>query len=177
MERVITIHLEGQAAPYRVDEAAYDALDRYLDQARSRLTDDTDQAEVMGDLERSIGAKLSDRLGSADRILTVADVTAVLDAVGPVGSGDDRPPNVVTDRPRRRRRLYRIRQGQWFAGVCTGLAAYGEFGVDWVRTIFILLSVATAGLFALVYLVMALVLPVVPTREAWIAEMDAEAGS
>ena len=91
------------------------------------------------------------------------------------GSGDDRPPSVVTDGPRRRRRLYRIRQGQWFAGVCTGLAAYGEFGVDWVRTIFILLSVATAGLFALVYLVMALVLPVVATREAWIAEMDAEA--
>ena len=27
MEHVITIHLEGQAAPYRVDEAAYDALD------------------------------------------------------------------------------------------------------------------------------------------------------
>jgi phage shock protein PspC (stress-responsive transcriptional regulator) len=172
MQRVITIHLDGEPNPYRLDEDAHDALSRYLDQARSRLTDDSDRAEVMGDLERSIGAKLTDRLGSNDRILTIEDIDAVLAAVGPVGSGDDRPATVGADRPRGRRRLLRIRAGQQLAGVCTGLAAYTEIRVDWVRTIFLLLAVFTAGLFALVYLAMAFALPVVPTREAWIAAQD-----
>ncbi len=71
------------------------------------------------------------------------------------------------DRPRRRR-LYRIRQGQQIAGVCTGVAAYSDIRIDWVRAVFVLLTLGTAGLFALVYLVMAFVLPVAATPEAWV---------
>jgi len=172
MHRVVVVDLEGQAHPFRMHEDAYDALGRYLDEARSRLTGDPDQAEVMADLERSIGTKLADRIGPDDRVLAREDVDAVLAVVGPVGSGDPSPVAAGAARPNRRRRLYRIREGQWFAGVCTGLAAYTEIGVDWIRTIFLLLGVVSAGTFLLVYLVMAFVLPVVPTRDAWLAAMD-----
>ena len=71
-----------------------------------------------------------------------------------------------------RRRLYRIRDGQWFAGVCNGVAAYSDLGVEWVRTIVVVLSVLSAGVFALIYLLMAFVLPVVATRQEWEAAMD-----
>jgi len=171
MHRVVNIDLVGDANPYRLHEDAYDALSRYLDQARSRLVDDRDHAEVLGDLERSIGAKLADRLGSDDRILTVEDVTVILEEVGSVGAEDGQPATVIADRPQRRRRLYRIREGQQIAGVCTGMAAYSEIGVDWIRTIFVLLALVSAGVFALVYFVVAFVRPVLPTREAWIAQM------
>ncbi len=170
MNKVIIIDLVGQADPYRLHEDAYDALRRYLDHARSRLADDPDQTEVMGDLERSIGAKLTDRLGSDDRILTGEDVTVVLDEVGPVGAENGQPTSGVADRIRRRR-LYRIRQGQQIAGICTGLAAYSEIRIDWIRTIFLLLAVVSVGLFVIVYFIMAFLLPVVSTREAWIAQM------
>ncbi len=176
MHKVINIDLVGSANPYRLHEDAYDALDRYLDHARSRLADDPDQAEVMSDLERSIGAKLTDRLGSDDRILTVGDISVVLDEVGSVGADDGQPAAVIADRPRRRR-LHRIREGQQIAGVCTGLAAYSEIDVDWIRTVFYALALVTAGLFFLVYLVIAFKLPLVPTREAWIAQMKVEEGS
>jgi phage shock protein C len=176
MHKVITIDLVGHADPYRLREDAYDALSRYLDHARSRLADDPDQAEVISDLERSIGAKLTDRLGSDDRIVTVEDVTVVLGEVGSVGADDRQPTAAVADRPRRRR-LYRIREGQRIAGVCTGLAAYSEIRIDWIRTIFLLLAVVSAGLFILVYFVIAFVLPVVPTRAAWIEQMKVDQGS
>lgn len=177
MHRVIVVDLDGLSTPFRMHDDAYDALSRYLDLARSRLADDPDQAEVMGDLEGSVGTKLADRLGATDRIVTMKDIDVVLETIGPVGSTDDRtsgakddrPPSVAASRPGDRRRLYRIREDQWIAGVSTGIAAYSEIGVEWVRTIFVLATLVTAGLFLLVYVALAFILPVVPTREAWIA--------
>jgi phage shock protein PspC (stress-responsive transcriptional regulator) len=174
MHRVIDIDLDSHPTPFRVHDDAYDALTRYLDHARTRLADDPDAAEVTSDLERSIAAKLSDRIGPAGRIVTLADIDAVLADVGPVGEDEPGPtaPPVFSDRPHRRRRLSRIREGQQFAGVCSGLAAYTEIRVDWVRTIFVLATIATAGAFMIVYLVLAFVLPIVPTEEAWLAAQD-----
>jgi len=40
------------------------------------------------------------------------------------------------------------------------------------RTIFIFGALATAGLFTIVYLALAFILPVLPTREAWVAAMN-----
>ena len=129
MHKVITVHLTGHADPYRLQEDAYDELSRYLDRARSRLADDPDQAEVMSDLERSIGVRFADRLGPDDRSLTAEDVAVVLDEVGPVGADDEQSATMGATRPRRRR-LYRVREGQQVAGVCTGIAAYSEISLD-----------------------------------------------
>jgi hypothetical protein len=40
------------------------------------------------------------------------------------------------------------------------------------RTIFIFGALATAGLFTIDYLALAFILPVLPTREAWVAAMN-----
>lgn len=57
----------------------------------------------------------------------------------------------------------RIKEGSWFGGICLGIAAYGDFRVDWVRTVVLLLALFTGGLIAVVYLALLLVLPLVPT--------------
>ena len=180
MNTVISVGLTGQARPIRLHEDAYGALRAYLDQASSRLGDDPDAGEVIDDLERSIGERLAGRAGPDDRILAATDVTAVLDEVGSVDTGTAAPgtPGITSatgPRPRRRR-LYRIREGQQIAGVCNGLAVYSDVRVDWVRTIFILLTVVTAGLFLLVYLVLMFLLPVIDTRADWVAAMDGADG-
>ncbi|MFI7026235.1 PspC domain-containing protein [Micromonospora sp. NPDC049900] len=46
----------------------------------------------------------------------------------------------------------RINEGKWFGGVCLGVAAYGEFRVDWLRTVALLLTLFTGGLLAVAYL-------------------------
>jgi phage shock protein PspC (stress-responsive transcriptional regulator) len=123
---------------------------------------------VLRDLEQSIGEKLATRLSSREQVINVADVNAVLAQVGPVdtGSGD---PNAPKELPRGRRRLYRIQEGQQIFGVCQGLAAYSNIGVDWVRTIFFALTGVTGGVFMLVYLALAFILPVVPTHQDYVA--------
>ena len=47
---------------------------RGVDSTAARLQDDPDRAEVLGDLERSVGDKLAAMIGSDDRLVTAADI-------------------------------------------------------------------------------------------------------
>jgi phage shock protein PspC (stress-responsive transcriptional regulator) len=180
MQKLIVVDLTGQQRPFRMHEDAYEALRRYLDQSRARLGDDPDGGEVIDDLERSIGDRLATLAGPDDRVLEAADIGTVLDEVGVVEAPADAPgqpgappPGAPPPPPRAarrpgRRRLYRIREGQNIAGVCTGLAAYADLDVGLVRAIFVLLALFTAGAFILAYLVLMFVLPTVPTVQDWV---------
>lgn len=164
MDKTILIGLNGHPHPYRLDVEASGRLERYLDRAAARLGDDADRAEVLGDLERSVGDKLAALLHSGDRVVTDADIDGVLEAIGAVDIGRETPPPEPAAPARRR--LQRIRETQQLAGVCAGLAAYSQLNVDWVRTFFVLATVATAGIFGLVYIALAFILPVAETRGA-----------
>ena len=163
MDKTISVNLAGHAQPYRLEQDAYDRLARYLDRAARRLQDDPDRAEVLGDLERSIGDRLAAMVASGDRLLTVADIEDVLDEIGMVDTGRDHGPE---DGGTPRRRLRRIREGQEIAGVCTGIAAYSEIRVDWVRTTVVLGTIFTGGILGVVYIALAVILPVVPRSES-----------
>jgi phage shock protein PspC (stress-responsive transcriptional regulator) len=165
MEKTIVIALTGHESRYRLDEDAYDRLAGYLDRATARLHDDPDHEEVVRDLERSIGDKLAAMLDPEDRVFSAADVGGVLEAIGSIDTGrpPDRDDGAAPPRPRR---LRRIREGQQIAGVCTGLAAYSDIDVSWVRTLFVLGTLVTAGILGLVYIALAFILPIAPTRQA-----------
>ena len=165
MEKTITIGLAGGPARYRLDEDAYARLSQYLERADRRLRDDPDRSEVLADLERSIGDRLAAALASGDRLITGGDVSGILEAIGTVDTGRDPAPDAsdASEPSRPRRRLQRIREGQQIAGVCNGLSAYSDLRVDWVRTLFVLGTLATAGIVGLVYIALAFILPVAPT--------------
>jgi phage shock protein PspC (stress-responsive transcriptional regulator) len=63
------------------------------------------------------------------------------------------------------RRLYQIREGSVFSGVCKGLAAYLNVDVSIVRILFVVLAVVTGGVWILVYIVMMFVIPFAETSE------------
>jgi phage shock protein PspC (stress-responsive transcriptional regulator) len=63
------------------------------------------------------------------------------------------------------RRLYQIREGSVFSGVCKGLAAYLNIDVSIIRILFIVLAVVTGGVWILVYIVMMFVVPFAETSE------------
>jgi phage shock protein C len=175
MNQIVDVQLAGQAAPLRMQAEAFEALRAYLDEARRRLHDNPDADEVVADLERSIGQRLAEAATPPGSTLGSAEVADVLGVVGevdaqPEQSRQGRDDTLTGGRPSRRR-LYRIREGQWLGGVCTGVAAYADVGVDWVRTSVVLLALVTAGLFVLLYLALVLLLPVVPTRAAWVNAM------
>ncbi len=162
MDRTINVGLTGHAEQFRLDPDAYERLSRYLERAAARLQGDPDRAEVLADLERSIGDRLVASVGSGDRLVSAAEIDRILDEIGTVDTGQSH----VNDEPATRpRRLQRIREGQQIAGVCNGLAAYSEIDVAWVRTLFVLGTLATGGLLALLYIALAFILPITPRRE------------
>lgn len=163
MNKTLLVGLTGHADQFRLDEAAYERLARYLERAEVRLQDDPDRGEVVGDLERSIG----DRLAAlpADDVVNALEMEAILDRVGAVDTGRDPEPD-ATGGPPRKRRLVRIREGQEIAGVCTGLAEYTEVRLEWVRWFVVLATIFTGGILGLVYVALVVILPVESRSEA-----------
>jgi phage shock protein PspC (stress-responsive transcriptional regulator) len=171
MKSAISIELDGTT--FALDERAYAALRSYIDRAGERLGTHPDRADVLAGLERSIAAKLRQRVAANSG--AVVDEAAMLAALKEVGRVDgpalhDSAASAQGGYVERRtRKLYRLREGHWFAGVCTGLAAY--FGVDAVvvRLTFILTAVFSGGIAILAYVVLMFVMPLALT-DAEIAE-------
>lgn len=175
MTKIVHIRLSGYPTLFQADDAAYETLNQYLERARARLRADPDREEVLRDLEQSIAEKLA-VVASGVEVLGVGDVKAVLEEVGAV-EGDKTSDFVdaADQRPKTRRRLYRIKEGQQIAGVCQGLAAYSSIPVGWIQFGFMVLAASTAGVGILVYGAMALWLPVVSTHKEYLAITQTQA--
>ena len=160
MKSAISVELDGTL--FTSDEPAYAALRSYLDRAGARLGSHPDCADVIAGLERSIAAKLRQR---APTHVTI-DEAAMLAALKEVGRVDG--PALASSAAGgysapRARKLYRLRQGNWFGGVCVGIAAYAGIDPVVVRLIFILAAFFSGGIVILVYFVLMFVMPIAVT--------------
>jgi phage shock protein C len=175
MQTVIQVSLSGHSKSFQLEEDAYRALQAYLERARSRLKRDPDHEEVLRDLEQSVGEKLGQSLRPENRVISRKEIDVVLDEVGAVDTGNgDAADTAPLGRPRR---LCRIEEGKWFFGVCQGLAAYSGISVEWVRSIFVIVSVFTGGIPVLIYLVLMFALPMVRTYDEYNASLHAHSGA
>ena len=154
-----TVELGGMTL--QLDEDAFVAIRQYLERAEARLANNPDRAEIIADLERSIGEKLA-RRGGAQRTVTIADVSAVLQEIGGVDGEDFESAAPLGDFVPTRR-LYRLHDGKHLSGLCAGLAAYSTLGVAWVRTLFVLLAVFSGGFLVVVYVILMFVVPLART--------------
>lgn len=184
MHQVTTLISLGDDA-YRLafTEEARRSLQEYLDRAAVNLKADPDHDEVLNDLERSIGERLTSMIQDEARPVLLADVQAVVEQVGAVEAGDARaegeaaPGTQPVAAASSQRRLWRVRQGEQLAGVCMGLSEYADIRVDWVRTIFVLLAIFTGGLFLLVYIGMMFTVPPKPVSGKLVSGETASRGS
>jgi phage shock protein PspC (stress-responsive transcriptional regulator) len=165
MKSTISVELDGTT--FTCDERAYAALRSYLERAGERLGSHPDRAEVIAGLERSIAAKLRQRAatlagGTLDEAAMLAALKEVGRVDGPALDDSARSAGGGSDVPRARK-LYRLREGSWFAGVCAGLAAYAGIDPVIVRLIFVLTAFFSGGIVILVYLVLMFVMPLAVT--------------
>ena len=175
MQKVVTISLNGIA--YQLEEPGYDQLRAYLERAASRLADSPDRAEVMADLEQAIGEKCRAVLGPHKTVVNTPEVERIIEEMGPVESADAKEKSAAGDTsagmgagaqahaPPPRKRLFQIREGAMWMGVCNGIAAYLNVDVTWVRIAFVLLTIFSSGIWLVVYLVLMFVVPVANTPE------------
>jgi phage shock protein PspC (stress-responsive transcriptional regulator) len=159
MKTAVTVQLDGTS--FALEERAFLALRAYLDRAAARLGNHPDRSDVLAGLERSIAGKLAARVAEP---AAPCDERAMLVALREVGRVDGpdlgAPDSGGGDDRWRSRRLYRLRQGQLVAGVCTGLAAFAEIDVNIVRLLFVVGALFTGGLLLAAYIVLVFVMPV-----------------
>lgn len=160
MNKVTTVNLNGQA--YQVEEKAYKALGDYLDRAKRALGDDPDKAEIISDIEQSIADKCDRYLSKSKNVVSEGHMDNILEAMGPVESAETEADDgqKAAEGGEKPRKLYIIKEGAMVFGVCNGLGAYFGVPANVIRVLFVLLTFLTSGIWILLYLVLALVLPV-----------------
>ncbi len=171
MNKVITINLNGRA--YQLEESGYAVLRQYLEQAAAKLGENPDKDEIMADLEQAIADKCGNFLNSHKTVVTEKEVELVIKEMGPVddmkenkeGEEKDEKKSEKSSDKNTPKRLYQIREGAVFTGVCNGIAAYFNMDVTLVRVIFVILTILTHGAWIAVYVIMAIVTPYANTSE------------
>src|SRR5262245_42330053 len=126
MQKVVSISLNGIA--YQLEEPGYNQLRVYLERAEARLKDSPDRAEVMADLEQAVGEKCARVLGPHKTVVSGAEIDRIIDEMGPVESAEEQPANAAPDSggPAHepmgppRKRLFKVREGEMWGGVCNG---------------------------------------------------------
>jgi len=175
MQKVVSISLNGIA--YQLEEPGYNQLRVYLERAEARLKDSPDRTEIMNDLEQAIGEKCARALGTHKTVVNEAEIARILEEMGPVETAEEKTEGPAAAEGAKaeqaapfgggepRKRLYNIREGAMWAGVCNGIAAYINVDVTWVRIAFALITIFTGGGMLLVYIALAFIVPTANTAE------------
>lgn len=170
MNKVISINLNGRA--YQFEEAGYDILKKYLETAEAKLHDNPDKTEIMADFEQAIADKCDAVLSGHKNVVSTKEIEDIIGKMGPVegdakteGSAEHAARTATAGTREGPKRLYKIPAGEWLFGVCTGLGAYFNVDTNIIRAVFIALTIVTHGFWALVYVVLAIVLPIAHTPE------------
>ncbi|HVU24947.1 MAG TPA: PspC domain-containing protein [Opitutus sp.] len=175
MNKVVTIHLNGTA--FQLEEAGYDALRAYLDDAARQLAANPDRDEILADIEQAIADKCRAATTDYRNVVLSADLEHIIAEMGPIDDGASADPDAATGKssagtaappPRENsssaatgsyKRLYRVHEGAMIAGVCSGMGAYFNVDPTIIRIVFVLLAFVTFGGMILAYLLLAFILP------------------
>ena len=140
----------------QLDAAAFARLEQYLADAERTLAGNPDRAEIIADLEQAVADQCQRRLQPGETIVTLAQLQAALDEIGPVQIP---VADLAGDAGRAAPRLQLVSEGAWIGGLCQGLARYFGLDVTLVRILAVVLLFATGGTMVVVYLVLLLLLP------------------
>jgi phage shock protein PspC (stress-responsive transcriptional regulator) len=186
MRKVTLVSLGGNT--YQLEDGAHDALATYLDRAARALAANPDRAEILADLEQAIADKCDSFLGKHKTVVVAAEAAQIIREMGPVqgNGGEDSAdsPNSTGARETHgdasgaepagagtpaglppRRRLMRLPEEGMMGGVCSGIAAYFDTDVVWIRLGFVLLLFVTGGFWFVVWLAALIVMPAARTPE------------
>jgi len=172
MQKVVSISLNGNS--YQLEEPGFDLLRNYLERAEARLKDSPDRAEIMADLEQAIGEKCRSTLSPHKTVVNTVEVERIISEMGPVESPDAKAADASAEGAAAaaapfpgegpRKRLFKIREGAMWGGVCNGLAAYMGLDVTWVRIALVVLTLFT-GVTFFIYIAMIVIVPYAETAE------------
>lgn len=167
MKETLSASIASQA--FTIDKDAYEMLNAYLDNIRSRL--DREDTETAADIEARAAEILRETLTSPIMVVTTAHVRKVMEQIGPPdifgtkrdeNSGKTSSENNCAEEQKTHnadsRKLLRSRENRLIAGVCGGIAEYFSLDVSVVRLLAVLLTVF-GGMSIWVYIILWVVIP------------------
>lgn len=165
MKKVVHINLNGKA--YQIEEAGYEKLKTYLAAAEKKLAHSPDKDEIIRDIEQAIADKCDAKLLPGKNVITEEAVKEIIAKIGPVeaAADDEGTSSPAEDDPKHARKLYSLPKEGSISGVCAGLAAYFGTDVTVMRIIFVVLLFVTHGAMAIMYFILALMMPEAKTPE------------
>lgn len=160
MKKTLSITIGGLV--YNIEEDAYQVLDVYLSGIRAHFAADENVDELVADIESSISEKFAEKLQKRT-VVGLEDVQEVIAVMGKVEEIDDNAHSTSeqkTEEPKQEekgeepapKRLYRSTEDVVVAGVCSGIAAYLNVDVVFVRIAFGILTLLN-GLGILLYVI------------------------
>jgi phage shock protein PspC (stress-responsive transcriptional regulator) len=155
MNEVTRIHLGRQ--PFTVSVAAHKALKAYLADIEQQVVD----PEVVSEVELRMAELLAEHGVSGDKVILPEDVDYLKQQLGdPADFSDDGEPSASakTD-DQATRHLFRDTDAAMLAGVSAGIASYFGLDVVLVRILFVVLTIFSAGLGIVLYIVLWLAVP------------------
>ena len=166
MKKTLNINLNGIV--YNIDDDAFNMLSEYLDNLRHIFELNGDDAdEIINDIEGRICELLSEKIYDERQVVTINHIEDIISRMGHPDEFGESDYNETTDNPDYttpphytvKRKLFRNPKDKIIGGVCSGIAAYLDMDVTWVRLLFVGLGFLTLSTIIVIYLVLLIVVP------------------
>jgi phage shock protein PspC (stress-responsive transcriptional regulator) len=165
MNKTVTINISGII--FHIEELAYDKLSKYLGTIKGVFSKTDGGNEIMADIEARIAEMLQSKTNAVKQVVLMADVDSVIDTMGrpeqfvdaaDQSSAEEEETNSTSPNEKIKRRMFRDPDHKAVGGVCSGIAAYFDIDIIWIRLAMFLL-VFFGGVSLWVYLIMWIVIP------------------
>jgi phage shock protein PspC (stress-responsive transcriptional regulator) len=175
MKETIKINLNQRL--FDLDSDAYERLKKYLDSLKKYFQKSSKEAEeILQDIEQRMADLFEEKQTDKKQIITAEDVDEVIKMMGTIedfefesetsenetSSGHQEKDQASDPYQKENRRLHRDIDNNLLGGVCSGIAAYFNVDIVWIRLAFVLLFLLKgAGLIA--YIILWIVVPAART--------------
>jgi len=163
MKKTLTVNLNNIV--FHIDDDAYEMLQTYLHDIAEHFQSEDEKKEIMADIEARIAELLTEKLQKTKNVVNLIDVQEIIEIMGKpsqyAGEEDDEEPTAAKSdkKSQKSRRFYRDPENAILGGVASGLAAYFDWDVTWVRIGMVALALVSAGYMIPIYIIAWFVAP------------------
>ncbi len=161
MNKTISINLGSIF--FHIDEIAFNKLKSYLDDIKLYLHNEESKDEIINDIEVRIAEIFMEERQDEQQVISVEVVEKVIKIMG---NPEDYRVDDTTDYQdfskenyKSYRKLYRDKDTSILGGVSAGFGHYFRIDAIWIRVIFILMGIFSAGTGVIIYIACWLLIP------------------
>jgi phage shock protein PspC (stress-responsive transcriptional regulator) len=166
MNKTVSIHIQGFA--FLLEEQAYEVLRKYLTDLAAILQNEEGKEEILQDIELRIVELLQEK-GNAQQVVQLEQIQAIIQVLGSPEEFGETDQNATaqdtaqnTGAPSAEKRFFRDTDSALLGGVASGVAAYFNIDVVFIRVAFVIFTMVF-GSGVPIYILLWIITPVAKT--------------